>query len=290
MTAASAESVEQARGLAEAWSRYPVPWDVKLSPDGKRLAWSWSGIGAACEVYVAPTDASKPPLRLTESKDHVLVRGWSPDSRYVLAGRDKGGDEREQLLLLDPAKPFEIVPLTAETPDFFLYGGVLHPNGKWLFYCAQFDPHDAQGRSGACILRQDLATGEIRTCTRSRVRNRTVAQPRQEAICSTSPRQAPRQVVFFVDVEVWQTGRLVSVIASRSRRNGCDGNKYWLRMRRITDAWVSSISSTKGAGGNTANAGEQVARWIWQAAPSRPIGGPDWQSRNRGADPIRPEI
>ncbi len=166
MTAASAESVEQARALAEAWSRYPVPWDVKLSPDGKRLAWSWSGLGDACDVYVAPTDASTPPLRLTKSKDHVLVRGWSPDSRHILAGRDKGGDEREQLLLLDPAKPFEIVPLTAETPDFFLYGGVLHPNGKWLFYCAQFDPHDAQGRSGACILRQDLATGEIRTIAR----------------------------------------------------------------------------------------------------------------------------
>jgi dipeptidyl aminopeptidase/acylaminoacyl peptidase len=166
MMAESPDSARSARAVTEAWSRYPVPWDVKLSPDGKLLAWSWSGLGAACDVFVAPTDASTPPLRLTKSKDHVLVRGWSPDSRFVLAGRDKGGDEREQLLLLDPAKPFEILPLTAETPDFFLYGGVLHPNGKWLFYCAQFDPHDAQGRSGACILRQDLATGEIRTIAR----------------------------------------------------------------------------------------------------------------------------
>ena len=166
MTARSADSIVRARALAETWSRYPVPSDSKLSPDGKWLAWSWSGIGGACDVYVAPTDASTPPLRLTESKDHVLVRGWSPDSRHILAGRDKGGDEREQLLLLDPAKPFEIAPLTAEKPDFFLYGGVLHPNGKWLFYCAQFDPHDAQGRSGACILRQDLATGEVRPIAR----------------------------------------------------------------------------------------------------------------------------
>ncbi len=166
MTAESEEAIPQARALAEAWAGYPVPWDTKLSPDGRWLAWSWSGLGDACDVYVAPTDAGTPPSRLTASKDHVLVRGWSPDSQFILAGRDKGGDEREQLLLLDPAKPFEIVPLTAETPDFFLYGGVLHPNGKWLFYCAQFDPHDAQGRSGACILRQDLATGETRTIAR----------------------------------------------------------------------------------------------------------------------------
>ena len=166
MTAKSADSIVQARTLAEVWTRYPVPWDVKLSPDGKWLAWSWSGLGDACDVYVAPTDASTPPKRLTESKDHVLVRGWSPDSRFILAGRDKGGDEREQLLLLDPARPFENLPLTAETPDFFLYGGVLHPNGKLLFYCAQFDPHDAKGRSGACIFRQDLQTGECRAIAR----------------------------------------------------------------------------------------------------------------------------
>ncbi len=166
MTAESADSIVRARALADIWSHYPVPSDPKLSPDGKWLAWSWSGIGAACDVYVAPTDASTPPLRLTESRDHVLVRGWSPDRRHILAGRDTGGDEREQVLLLDPAKPFDIVPLTAATPDFFLYGGVLHPNGRWLFYCAQFDPHDAQGRSGACILRQDTATGDTRTIAR----------------------------------------------------------------------------------------------------------------------------
>lgn len=160
MTAKSADTIVQAPALAEAWAGYPIHWNAKASPDGKWLAWSWSGLGDACDVYVAPTDGSVAPVRLTKSRDHVLVRGWSPDSRRILAGRDKGGDERDQLLLLDPAKPFEIVPLTAETPDFFLYGGVLHPNGKWLFYCAQFDPHDAEGRTGACIYRHDMTTGE----------------------------------------------------------------------------------------------------------------------------------
>src|SRR5262245_61295722 len=138
MNRAAARSAPQSHDLAQAWSGYPVTWDVKLSPDGSWLAWSWSGLGAACDVYVAPTDGGSPPKRLTESKDHVLVRGWSTDSRKILAGRDKGGDERDQLLLLDPGKPFELVTLTPGTPDYFLYGGVLHPNGKWLFYCAQF--------------------------------------------------------------------------------------------------------------------------------------------------------
>jgi dipeptidyl aminopeptidase/acylaminoacyl peptidase len=43
---------------------------------------------------------------------------------------------------------------------------VLHPNGQWLFTCAEFDPHDPQGRTGACIHRQDLATGERRVIAR----------------------------------------------------------------------------------------------------------------------------
>jgi dipeptidyl aminopeptidase/acylaminoacyl peptidase len=164
--AAAAAAHPDIGALAESWARFPVHWDPKLSPDGKWLAWSWSGLGDACDVYVTPTDGSAAPKRLTEGKDHVLVRGWAPDSRQILVARDKGGDEREQLLLLDPAKPFELTPLTEESPDFFLYGGVLHPNGKWLFTCGQFDPHDAQGRTGACIHRRDLATGEQRVIAR----------------------------------------------------------------------------------------------------------------------------
>src|SRR5262245_38137084 len=157
---AAAEPHADARALTDAWARFPVHWDPKLSPDGAWLAWSWSGLGDACDVYVAPTDGSAAPRRLTQGKDHAYARGWSPDSRKLLVARDKGGNEREQLLLLDPARPFELTPVTEAEPDFFLYGGVLHPNGKWLFTCAQFDPHDAQGRAGACIHRQDLATGE----------------------------------------------------------------------------------------------------------------------------------
>jgi dipeptidyl aminopeptidase/acylaminoacyl peptidase len=160
MDIAAAVPQADARALADAWARFPVHWDPKLSPDGKWLAWSWSGLGEACDVYLTPTDGSAAPKRLTQGKDHVFVRGWSPDSRRLLVARDQGGDEREQLLLIDPAKPFEFAPVTEASPDFFLYGGVLHPNGKWLFTCAQFDPHDPQGRTGARIHRRDLATGE----------------------------------------------------------------------------------------------------------------------------------
>ena len=246
MTAESAESIVQAHALAEAWARYPVPWDAKLSPDGKRLAWSWSGLGDACDVYVAPTDAGTPPLRLTESKDHVLLRGWSPDSRLILAGRDRGGDEREQLLLLDPAKPFEIVPLTSETPDFFLYGGVLHPNGKWLFYCAQFDPHDAQGRSGACILRQDLATGEIRTIARMRQGEGTgplLSPDGNYLLYHRRDKHPAGSQVFLVDVEGTADRPLLDLgdrVPIRAQWLG-DGNKVLVQAQTETHERVGVI-------------------------------------------------
>ena len=38
-----------------------------VSPDGKWVAWSWSRLGPAADVFAAPTDGSQPPLRLTET-------------------------------------------------------------------------------------------------------------------------------------------------------------------------------------------------------------------------------
>ncbi len=49
-----------------------------VSPDGKWAAWTWYGVGPAADVYVAPTDASSPPVRLTDTRENT--------SRFVDAG------------------------------------------------------------------------------------------------------------------------------------------------------------------------------------------------------------
>jgi len=51
-------------------------------------------------------------------------------------------------------------PLTPADPNYYLWGGQLHPNGRWLIYDANFDPETGEEIEQSCIYRHDLKTGE----------------------------------------------------------------------------------------------------------------------------------
>jgi dipeptidyl aminopeptidase/acylaminoacyl peptidase len=131
-----------------------------VSRDGKWVAWTWLGGGATADVYAAPTDGSSPPIRLTSSPERTFGISWTPDSRAVLAVEDKGGDERFRIFRVDVAKPGVMEPLTEESPNYFLRGGQLHPNGKWLVYAANVDAVTGEEIEPTWIYRHDLETGE----------------------------------------------------------------------------------------------------------------------------------
>jgi dipeptidyl aminopeptidase/acylaminoacyl peptidase len=57
-------------------------------------------------------------------------------------------------------------PLTEASPHFFLRGGQLHPNGRWLVYAANWDEETGQEIEPSWIYRQDLVTGERRILAR----------------------------------------------------------------------------------------------------------------------------
>ncbi|HEX5501975.1 MAG TPA: hypothetical protein VFW96_05100, partial [Thermomicrobiales bacterium] len=109
---------------------------ARVSPDGRWVAWSWFGVGPGADVFVAPTDGSAAPTRLTETPADTLVVSWAPDSRAVLVEQDKDGNERAQLFRVDLDRPLAMEPLTEPDPPYFLRGGDLHPNGRWLVYGA----------------------------------------------------------------------------------------------------------------------------------------------------------
>ena len=64
---------------------------------------------------------------------------FAPDSISVLVGEDKNRNERVRLLKVEKDEPNRMVPLTEDDPPFFLRGGALHPNRRWLFYGANYD-------------------------------------------------------------------------------------------------------------------------------------------------------
>jgi dipeptidyl aminopeptidase/acylaminoacyl peptidase len=131
-----------------------------VSRDGKWAAWTWYRTGPAADVYAAPTDGSAPPVRLTETSDDTIVVSWTPDSRSVLVSQDQDGDERAQLFRVDLDRPGVMHPLTEPSPNFYLHGGQLHPEGRWLVYGANWDADAGREIEPTRLYRHDLITNE----------------------------------------------------------------------------------------------------------------------------------
>lgn len=132
----------------------------KVSRDGRWVAWTWFRAGPAADVFAAPTDGSSGPVRLSQTDQDTYLVSWAPDSRAVIVEQDKDGDERVQLFRIDLQEPLEMVPLTEAEPDYYIRGGQLHPDGRWLVYGANYDFESGQEIEPTWIYRHDLETGE----------------------------------------------------------------------------------------------------------------------------------
>lgn len=138
----------------------PRMYNPLVSPDGAWAAWTVYGAGVAADVYAAPTDCSQAPLRLTDTPEMTVALSWTSDSRSLIVQQDHGGDERAQLLRVYLDRPGEMEPLTEEWPGFFVRGGRLHPNGRWLVYGANYDFERGTEIEPTWVYRHDLETGE----------------------------------------------------------------------------------------------------------------------------------
>jgi dipeptidyl aminopeptidase/acylaminoacyl peptidase len=144
----------------------PVLDSPKISRDGKWAAWTWYRAGPAADVYAVATDGSAPPIRLTETRDNTVIVSWAPDCRSVIVAQDHDGDERDQLFRVWLQEPGVMVPLTEPSPQFFLRGGQLHPDGRWLIYGANWDEEVGREIEPTWLYRHDLQTGERLPLTR----------------------------------------------------------------------------------------------------------------------------
>jgi dipeptidyl aminopeptidase/acylaminoacyl peptidase len=139
----------------------PALFGALVSPDGNWVAWSWSRLGPAADVFATPTDGSQAPLRLTQTAEgDTEVVSWTPDGKSVLVSQDNGGDERVRLFRVRLAEPGTMEPLTAADPNYYLRGGQLHPNGRWLVYAANLDAESGVETETDRLYRHDLSTGE----------------------------------------------------------------------------------------------------------------------------------
>jgi dipeptidyl aminopeptidase/acylaminoacyl peptidase len=182
----------------------PALHGPQVSPDGSWVAWSWSRIGPAADVFAAPTDGSASPTRLTETANDTLVVSWTPDGRAIVVAQDREGDERAQLSLVRLANPGTLEPLTEPSPHYYVRGGQVHRDGRWLVYGANLDDQSGQEIEETWIYRHDLKTGERRILARPERGNYHAPQlntPGDEILYHRNDLDPAGLQVWLVDIE-----------------------------------------------------------------------------------------
>jgi dipeptidyl aminopeptidase/acylaminoacyl peptidase len=131
---------------------------ARLSPDGRRLAWIAGNLGATTQLWQAPADGSAPPACWVADERDCDWFFWAPDSRSVILGQSRDGDERvglSQVALDGTARA-----LTEQRPDFYIHGGQIDPSGRFLVYAANRDPVTGRATETHVVYRHDIASGE----------------------------------------------------------------------------------------------------------------------------------
>ena len=100
------------------------------------------------------------PFALTHTPERTHFTNWTPDSRAVLVQEDTGGDERARLFQVEIDRPGEMQPLTEAHPPYFLRGGALAPDGRTLFYGANYDFSAGHELGPSWVYRHDLHSGQ----------------------------------------------------------------------------------------------------------------------------------
>jgi dipeptidyl aminopeptidase/acylaminoacyl peptidase len=136
---------------------------AKISPDGRWVAFTWYRIQANQDVFIVPTGDPCLPVPFTNTPEATEFVSWFPDSSAIIVSEDQAGDERLRLFRIDlrvqpdgSALPGPMVPLTVEHPPYFIRGGSISPDGKTLYYGANYDFAKGALTEPTIIYRHDI--------------------------------------------------------------------------------------------------------------------------------------
>jgi dipeptidyl aminopeptidase/acylaminoacyl peptidase len=110
----------------EPYSRFDI------SPDGKRVAFSWNPTGQ-WEIYLMPLDGVASPRQITAGPGGKFGPRWSPDGQRLTYVLDMDGGERYDIYVYDLAAG-QHTNLTPDTPNAIMPDYSWSPDGSHLAF------------------------------------------------------------------------------------------------------------------------------------------------------------
>jgi dipeptidyl aminopeptidase/acylaminoacyl peptidase len=223
--------------LAHDWARDPIFWEPKLSKDGRWAAWTWTGPTEAGNVWLAPTDGSAPPRRVTDEGDHIYVRSFSPDAQRLLLAQSEGSSEHDHLILLDLESGAPQL-LTPRQDDHYIFGGAFTPDGRSILYAASWDDATRSAIEGQRIYLHELDTGTRRVVSASESlsdRALELSDDGRLVLYHRHERHPAGSQIWLLDLKTHEDREILNVGDSRKAHGS------WIDERRIL-VWAESDS------------------------------------------------
>jgi dipeptidyl aminopeptidase/acylaminoacyl peptidase len=103
-----------------------------LSPDGKKLFFGWSITGTP-EIWRLDSPQGF-PIQMTGGEDPTRLAGMTPDGRFLIVSRDRGGQE-DPGLYLQPANGGAL-RLVQHTPKARVFYAFTSDDSRWIYFTA----------------------------------------------------------------------------------------------------------------------------------------------------------